>query len=81
MEALISEVTIKETELKEAKKKSMTLLGDKERIDKLIERQEKEIMTESARARKFELKVNDFNIEKSIDANNYSVVARIIWNG
>jgi len=65
IEELQKEVDIKDAELKEAKKKSTALLNEKEKLDRNIEREEKEIMIEASKARKFELRINEFNIEKS----------------
>ncbi len=62
---LEGEVGLKDNEMREAKKKSNNLLSEKEKLDKNIERDEKEIFNESGKSRKFELRINEFTIEKS----------------
>ncbi|MFA5930697.1 MAG: AAA family ATPase [archaeon] len=65
LKALKEEVLEKERALVDAKKKNAALAEEKEVSDKRIEKYDKEIMIESGKTRKIELRVNEWNIEKS----------------
>ncbi len=59
------EVMAKEKQLHEAKKKNAILAEEKDYSDKKIDKFEKEIITESGKVRKIEVRTGEFNIEKS----------------
>ncbi len=59
------EISGKEKELEKAKKENEGLVKEKDKLDSKIESFEKEIISESNKSRKAELRINEFNIEKS----------------
>ncbi|MEK6958734.1 MAG: AAA family ATPase [archaeon] len=59
------DVSTKEDELEKAKKKNSIMGDEKEKLDKKIERMDKDIIADSIKSRKLEMRQNEFSIEKS----------------
>ncbi|MFA6268497.1 MAG: AAA family ATPase [archaeon] len=65
IKSIKEEVIEKEKELTNAKKRNALLAEEKDQVDKRIDKADKEIIYESAKAKKIESRVNEWNIEKS----------------